>query len=63
MHCLILSSHQPPSCDTPGDRMICATRATGSVAQVWRSTSFRKRRLLLKVLQQYIIEHQAEICR
>ena len=40
-----------------------ATAAAWCLAQVWREVPFRKRRLLLKVLQQYIIEHQAEICR
>ena len=32
-------------------------------AQIWKQAPFRKRKLLLKVLQQYIIEHQEEICR
>ena len=40
-----------------------ATAAAWCLAQVWRKAPFRKRKLLLKVLQQYIIEHQAEICR
>ncbi|CAK0772335.1 hypothetical protein CVIRNUC_003952 [Coccomyxa viridis] len=31
--------------------------------QAWKKSPFRKRKQLLKVLQQYIIEHQDEICR
>lgn len=31
--------------------------------QVWRASSFAQRRALLKVLLQYIVDHQEEICR
>jgi len=31
--------------------------------QVWRSSSFAQRRLLLKILLKYIINHQEQICR
>ncbi|KAI8471381.1 MAG: Aldehyde/histidinol dehydrogenase [Monoraphidium minutum] len=32
-------------------------------SKMWRSSSFKQRRLLLKVLLKYIITHQEEICR
>lgn len=62
-HHLMLYSYHPPHCSTPGESILHATRSIWCVAQVWRKAPFRKRRLLLKVLQQYIIEHQDEICR
>ncbi len=38
-------------------------RVRSCVAQVWRRSSFRQRRLLLRVLLKYIVDNQETICR
>ncbi len=40
---------------------LCQNRSC--VAQVWRRSGFRQRRLLLRVLLKYIVDNQETICR
>jgi hypothetical protein len=44
-----------------GARLLTLGRA--AALQIWKASSFKQRKMLLKVLQKYIIGHQEEICR
>ena len=37
-------------------------RRCAKAQEAWAKTSFKKRRMLLKIIQKYVLEHQMEIC-
>lgn len=46
-----------------GDQVRAAVGRAKAAAAEWKTSTFAQRRLLLKVILKYIVEHQEEICR